>query len=192
MHDITPVKISLDAIRKAVPKPEAVKSNKEIATDKEKPKTADAYLAWEALEYEFKEKSPDWYWMIGIIAVALIAIAVYMQNILFAVIIMLGAFSFALLSARHPDHVKFAITSRGIKINGSIYLYKDLDSFWIEYDPPHQKELIIISKRAIMPHISIPLADIDPNEARAHLIKFLEEKHHEESLTEILMRFIGF
>jgi hypothetical protein len=192
MRDITPVKISLDKIKKVTTVPKTPPPAKEPAPKKEEPTISSAYLSWETWEYEFREKSPDWYWMIGIASIALIAVAIYMQNILFAIIIMLGAFSFALLSARHPNHVVFAITSRGIKINNSIYHYKDLDSFWIEYDPPHKKELIIISQRAIMPHIAIPLADTDPNEVRTHLLKFLEEKPHEESLTEILMRFIGF
>ncbi|MBI5742446.1 MAG: hypothetical protein HZA25_01225 [Candidatus Niyogibacteria bacterium] len=188
MQDIKPVKISLDKFKKAE-EPAAAPT---IAKPADKPKISDVYVAWEAEEYEFNEKSPDWYWMVGIIAIAFIAVAIFMKNMLFTIIIMLSAFSFALLGARRPERVKFKIALRGVHVGNKLYLYDDLDSFWIHYDPPHRAELIIVSKRAVAPHISIPLAEIDPNEAREHLLKFLPEKLHEESLAEILGRLVGF
>jgi hypothetical protein len=43
-----------------------------------------------------------------------------------------------------------------------------------------------------MPAVSIPLGDTDPNILREHLLKFVKEKRHEESITETLSRLLGF
>lgn len=200
MQDIKPVKISLDKFKRPAPNTPAMYAESGSATaapstpaiTQPKQKISDVYLSWEAPEYEYNEKSTDWFWMVGVISIALVVVAILMKNILFAIIAMLGGFTFALHGARHPDIVKFAITLRGIKIGSKLFLYDDLDSFWIHYDPPHLKKLIVVSKRAVMPHISISLAEIDPNTAREHLLKFLPEKSHEESLAEILGRLVGF
>lgn len=149
-------------------------------------------ISWSAREYDHNTKTPDWYWTIGILSIGLIAIAIMMKNALFVILIMLSGFTIALYSARRPNMVNFAITVRGVQINNSLYPYDDLESFWMHYDPPHKKELGIISKKVFMPRIVIPLGHTDPNDVRKHLIEFLEEKHHEEGLSESIARLIGF
>jgi len=149
-------------------------------------------ISWKTKEYEHRPKSIDWYWTVGIISVGLIAVAIMMKNAMFVILIMLGGFSIALFSARRPNIVDFAVTVRGIQINSNLFPYDDLESFWIHYDPPHKKELGIISKKALMPRIVIPFGDTDPNDVREHLINFLEEKHHEEGISESIGKLLGF
>ena len=37
-------------------------------------------IKWSALEYEFHEKTPEWYWALGIITAALVLAAVILHN----------------------------------------------------------------------------------------------------------------
>ena len=149
-------------------------------------------VSWEASEYEHFEKSSDWYWAVGIIACGFFIVAIILKNFLFAIISILGGFGLALYGSREPKIVSFAITSRGLKIDNNLFTYDTLKSFWLNYDPPHVKELYVISKKAMLPQITIPLGKADPNEIREHLIKFIEEKHTDEPLSHIIARFLRF
>jgi len=53
-------------------------------------------------------------------------------------------------------------------------------------------ERIMNSKKLFMPTILIPLGDTDPNIIREHLLKFLKEERHEESITQTISRLLGF
>ncbi|MDP3784660.1 MAG: hypothetical protein Q8R12_01115, partial [bacterium] len=74
----------------------------------------------------------------------------------------------------------------------ALYPYDDLKSFWLNYDPPHVKELYVISKKVLLPQLSIPLGQTDPNQIREHLLKFLEEREIQESLADAIARFFRF
>ncbi|HBT81136.1 hypothetical protein A2757_02440 [Candidatus Giovannonibacteria bacterium RIFCSPHIGHO2_01_FULL_48_47] len=149
-------------------------------------------MSWEAPEHELREKTPDWYWAVGIIAFGFLILAILLKNFLFAILVLLGGFTVAMYGVKQPKIVNFAITSRGIKVEDKLYPYDNLQFFWINYDPPHVRELYLISKKTFQPQISIPLGQADPNEVREHLIKFLEEKEIEESLFDTIARFFRF
>lgn len=149
-------------------------------------------IEWRAPEYEFRKKTADWFWVAGIIAIALIFSAIILKNILFAILVLIGAFSSMMYAARKPNIVSFSIGPKGVRISERIYHYDDLKSFWINYNPPQTKELIIESKKTFMPHIAIMLGDTDPVKTRNYLLKFLPEQKIEESLTTTISRLIGF
>lgn len=149
-------------------------------------------LSWSALEYDYITKSSQWYWAVGILTLALVTVAVLIQSFLFAIFIVLTGFTIALYGAKRPRIIDFSLTHRGIQIAERLYLYDTLKSFWIHYDPPRKKEIDIISKKMLMPHITIPLGSTDPNKARAILVRTLKEEESQESLSEIIAKYLGF
>lgn len=159
---------------------------------KTKTDTEPLQIEWQAPEYEFRKKTADWFWVAGIITIAFIFSSVVLKNILFAVLVVIGSFSLMLYAARKPKIVSFSVGPKGIQIAERIYYYDDLKSFWINYNPPQTKELIIESKKTFMPHITIMLGDADPVKARDFLLKFLPEQKNEESLITTISRLIGF
>jgi hypothetical protein len=106
--------------------------------------------------------------------------------------VILAGFTIILYGARRPRKIWFSLTSRGVQIENRLFPYENIRSFWIYYDPPYKKILTIELKRVFMPAVSIPLGDTDPNILREHLLKFVKEKRHEESITETLSRLLGF
>jgi len=153
------------------------------------PKTA---FTWKAPEYPYYEKSSDWYWVLGIIALALIVVAFLMKNFLFVLLVLLGAFAVVLYAVRIPRIITVTISGRGIQIDDRLFPYETLQSFWIFYRPGDHHELSLKSDRTLMPYIKIPLPDTDPNEIRELLVKYLKEAKQEESMVETLARLIGF
>ena len=150
-------------------------------------------LRWQAFEYIHREKTPDWYWAVGIIAVAIAVTAVLLSDVLFAILILLGAFSLALFAGREPLLVSFEINQKGIAINDLLYPYGTLDSFWVNDLPTeHTPKLLLKSKKVLVPHIVIPIENISPEEIREFLISKIKEEEQHEPPSQKLMEHLGF
>lgn len=149
-------------------------------------------IEWKAPEFEYREKTPDWFWVLGIITLALVFSVVILGNIMLGIMVGLSGFTLALYGAKKPGMVNFKIGPRGIRIKDKVYDYENLQSFWINYNPPRKKELIIESKKTFMPHIKIALGEEDPEKIRGYLLRFLKEEKIEESLTETIAEILRF
>lgn len=148
-------------------------------------------IRWTAHEYEPRNRGNDWYWALGIIAVAGAATAVIFGNILFAIVIIIGAFVLILHARKEPEVHEFEINKNGITIGDRLYPYRTLDSFWIPDEG--RPRIIIHSKRLLMPQIVIPLAEgISEDDVHAALSQYLDEEEHEESFAEHLAEWLGF
>jgi len=149
-------------------------------------------VEWSAPEFDYHEKSSDWYWALGIITFGFFVLALLLKNWLFAILVVLGGFSLGMYGVKRPRTINFAVTSRGLKIGETLYPFDHLQSFWLNYDPPHLKELYVISKKKFVPQIFIPLGQADPNLVREHLLKFMEEREIQESFVDVIARFFRF
>ena len=57
---------------------------------------------WEGTEYSFEEKGPDWYWAVGIIAVAAIIACILFNNLNLPRHVGTAAIAVAVQAAPHP------------------------------------------------------------------------------------------
>jgi len=150
------------------------------------------YLEWSAPEFVQYSKNKSWFIIVGLIAAGLFLWALLIKNLLFALLIGLSFFSLVTFALKKPREIRLAITSKGIKIDKTLYSFDNLKSFWIFYEPPEVKELSLRSKKTIMPYIKISLAEQNPAEVRKFLIKYLPERKHKESLIDNLARQLKF
>ncbi|MES2216701.1 MAG: hypothetical protein V4481_05420 [Patescibacteria group bacterium] len=148
-------------------------------------------IAWQAPEHFHTTKTSDWYWAVGIVTLALAAVAFIFGNIISGIFVLVAAAALV-LHAAHPARVlDIEINDRGIAIHGRLYPFVSLESFWIPHDQ-YPAKLIIKSHKLFMPLIVLYIDDIDPEEVRNVLIKYIAEtEHHEPFLKHILERF-GF
>jgi len=149
-------------------------------------------FSWRAPEYFYNEKGGGWYAALGALTVVLLVLAYLLNNFLFGVLIIVSSFAVALYGARRPKTVLFALTEQGLRIENRLYPYDNIQSFWMHYDPPRSKEMTIIFKKGVMPRLSIPLEDADPNEIRDIFIKHVDEEPHEETFSDTLGRYLRF
>lgn len=148
---------------------------------------------FQAPEYYHRHKAADWYWAVGIIAVSAAVTAVILNNVLLAVLIVLGAFSLSMYAAREPRTHDIEINDRGIIIGKFLFSYTTLKSFWIEHHT--QPRLLVKTSRAVMPHLVVPLEFLDESEheeLRQFLLTKLVEEEQHEPLLEQLMQYVGF
>ncbi|MBU6415008.1 hypothetical protein KGQ34_02080 [Patescibacteria group bacterium] len=182
--------------------PEAAK--KEIAEPTQKIKTQNMsntpmisetpfapLLSWSAPEHQNEIPTADAKLWLGAGSLALLGYAVYAQNYLFAIIILLFGFVWYAYAHRPSRMIDFAVSVRGVTVQTRLYEFQDLQSFWIFFDPPRIKELSLESKKTLMPFLKIPLGETSPVKLRELLVKFIPEKKQEETLTEILSRRFG-
>lgn len=150
-------------------------------------------LSWQGHEYVHTEKTPDWYWALGLIAVAGAVASLLFNNVLFAVLILFGAFALALFAAREPKEVTFTLTQRGLRVNDVLYPYQSLESFAVdELSKNHIPKLIIESKRMFTPTLIIPLENVEEDHVHDFLLDFLPEEEHVEPVSHRIMEWLGF
>ena len=147
-------------------------------------------IEWQAQEYEFHKKSPEWFWALGIITFALVLTAIVLENFLFAALAVLSGFSLALYGARKPRIVAFKIDPRGITVEDKLYDYENIKKFWINYDPPRRKEIFIESKKTFSPLITVELGDADPSLVREYLSLYAKEGKIDEPFITTLARLL--
>ena len=124
-------------------------------------------LAWSALEYEEKDRNPDWFWALGIIIITSSIAAIIFENYFFAALIILSGLLLGFFAVKKPDIITYELNEKGLIIKNRLYPYKNIKSFWVQLGAhPNagvKPILFIHSERAFMPILSIP---INPCESR--------------------------
>jgi hypothetical protein len=139
---------------------------------------------------EIRARTADWYWSVVLIAIVGAAASVFFENYLFAVLIVVAAFSLIALAIRRPPASKYKISAEGIRIDDTLYPLSTLESFWIE-DRLGVPKIIIVSQKKIVPYIVIPILNQDPKEVREFLLPRLHEAEHHEPLLHIIAERLG-
>ena len=149
-------------------------------------------IEWEAPEYLHQEKTREWYMSFGIIALALFVVAILFKNILFAVVIVLIAFTVMLHARRLPWMIAYEVNRVGIVMNKRFYPYSFLYSFWVDHSEPHAPKLLITSKKMLVPMIVIPFGEQDPDVVRNFISNYLPEQELLEPLSHKIAEYLGF
>jgi len=150
-------------------------------------------ISWHTPEYIFRQRTSDWFWTLGIIAAACAVTSIIFGNILFSIIIVIGAFAIALHASRQPRIIKIEINERGVAVDHDMYLYRSLHSFWINDEHHSGTKLILRSERSFVPLITLPIhEDVDIESIREHIKNHLKEEVHEETITGHIMDRLGF
>ena len=149
-------------------------------------------LRWSTYEHDHIERENDWYWALGIVTLAIVIISVLLHNVLFGIIIIIAAFSIALLSRTPPELTTFEISDRGIRVNKILHRYSEIISFWVEDEVGDRPLLLIDTTKWLSPNLIIPIEHIDPALVRAYLKERSTEVHMREPLAHQIIEFFGF
>lgn len=148
-------------------------------------------LHWQTSEYEEKERHPDWFWSVGILTVAIAATSIILNNVLFALIILLGGFSLTIYAIRKPKKIDVALNEKGVLLDKLFYPYYTLESFWIEEHETHPR-ILIKSQKLLMPYLVINIEEVEPEKVRKYLVRHIHEVFHSESIFHRILERLGF
>jgi len=149
-------------------------------------------ISWKALEYKRKEKTVDWYWAVGLIALAVIVTSIILHDTLFAILILISTIILVSFSIADPRIVQVSINRNGITVEKEMYPFSTIESFWIESTDRENRKVLLKSKRVIMPLIAIPLEELHHQDVREYLLQYLPEIEMHEPLSQKIMERLGF
>ncbi len=132
-------------------------------------------ITWHFPEFEKPERSSLWYIIMLLASAVLITIAVISSNFLFAVIIVMIIVILILQERKDAIEIDISIMDAGIQIGEKFYKYKDINNFFIIYEPPTISNLYIQMKTRLSPRINIPLGEQNPIKIRDILMNFINE-----------------
>jgi hypothetical protein len=149
-------------------------------------------FVWEMPAFQRYERGKTWYFGLAVLAVLMIAYAVWTANFLFAFIIFLSAIILLLVGVQDPRRVLVQVGNNGIVVDGKLHLFQDIGNFAIIYQPPLSKVLYLEPKATLAQRLRLELMDQDPVELRSHLRQYLREDLdlQGEHLSDILGRLL--
>ena len=150
-------------------------------------------LRWSAYEHEHIERSADWFWALGIVAISIGLVSILFHDVLFAVLILIAAVTIAILAVHPPELVEFEVSERGIRVAGKLHRYDEIIAFWVEDEHEHKDHplLLVDTSKFMHANIIIPIEHIDPHIVRAYLKEHAEETPMKEPIGHKILEFFG-
>lgn len=165
----------------------------EIKDDVDEEFFDDGILTWSAPEFEHVEKSTTWYWGSMVVAVVLMAIALWQKNFLFAVFIMVAELAIFMLSEEKPKMWDFTIDHRGVTIEGhKLYKYSTITMYDIHGFSDEYHELLLQTKSKVHHYIKLFIRVEDEYRVEELLDRYAVRGEIEKTFMETLERLLGF
>jgi hypothetical protein len=148
-------------------------------------------MSWKIPEYTKHERGRNWFILAGIILFLFLIYAFYTRNFLFVVILILSTVIILMRSKEEPMELDFNIFEDGMSVGRKFYSWRDVNKFYIIYDPPEVKNLYFELK-GFRSRLSIPLLVQNPIKVREVLLKYLIEdlEQEQEPLSEEYDRWL--
>lgn len=150
-------------------------------------------IAWDAPEFEYREKDVSWYWISIIVAAAIIAFAVWIHNFLFGFFMVVAEILLIVWGNRVPRQVDFTVTDEGIAIDGKkFYGFKEFESWSTDSLDDEWNETFFNFRSRVKPALKVLMPTEKLTEMRANLKVVLREVEHQASLLDSVEKFIRF
>ena len=89
-------------------------------------------LEWQASEYVEHEKSLAWFIILAVVALALVALAVFLlKNYTFAILVVVMAIAVAVWGRRPANEMQYRLDGSGVWVNGKFFAMHDFRSFGV-------------------------------------------------------------
>jgi len=151
-------------------------------------------VEWEGREYEHSPKSADWYWALGIVAIAGIVASFLFENYLFVLLIIVAVISVALHAAKQPPVHRFRLVETGLIIGDMLHPFERMISFSVLEDIEDELPPILSIKNESWhsPHLMIPLGGVDADMVYAYFLHHVDEDEHKHSFSDLVAGWLAF
>lgn len=110
---------------------------------------------WQAHEYIHHDKTPFWFVVFAILALALTAAAIFIiQSVTFAILVPVMAAALLVYTHRPPRLLDYTISAKGLYVNDHLYPFSDFKGFGVIHDGEEYSIMLIPVKR-FMPGVSV-------------------------------------
>jgi hypothetical protein len=156
---------------------------------KEKSISEREIFSWEAKDFERASIDTKWYVVASVLIVALIGYSVWQRDwFVIGIIVVVSAVMFWYIFSVKPKNVSYKITPVGIHVDGRLYPFSEIHSFWMVYND-RVKSLYIAFTKKYLPTLVVGLENIDPVILKGFLLKKIpEQEKRGESLVDKFTR----
>ena len=148
-------------------------------------------IRWSAYEHDHIDRSADWYWALGIVAICCAIIAILFHDFLFGLLVIVAAVTLGVFARTPPELIRFEISDKGIRAGEKLHRFNEIISFWVE-DEHHDRPLLLVdTTKFLSPNLIIPIEHIEPSLVRAYLKERTEEVHMKEPISHKILEFFG-
>ena len=148
-------------------------------------------ITWKTLEFEKKDRHPDWLWTVGLVAAIGATLCFFYNNVFFGIFLVLAGAITIIYALHDPKELTVLIDESGIHINDTNYDYKRVPSFWLDESGKEDKLLLLV-KGSFVPMLSLPLSGVKAEDVRAVLTKYTKEVEMRESRSIAIFDRIGY
>ncbi len=148
--------------------------------------------SWTTLEFEPRDRHPDWNWYVGLASIILAALAFFYGDVFFGIFILVAGATVIIYAVRPPKQLAITIAADGVTINDNLIARKAIKQFWLDETDKQDKLLLLVSG-AFVPLVSLPLQGVTAETVRTAM-KALEvpETEMHESRTIKIFEHLGF
>ncbi len=143
------------------------------------------------MEFENKDKHPDWLWTVGLISVLGAVLCFFYGNIFFGIFLIIAGAVVIMYALQKPKELEITIDESGVKINEMLIEYKSIPSFWLDENGKEDKLLLLV-KGSFVPMLSFHLVGVKADDVRTLLSKYTKEVEMRESRSIALFDRLGF
>ncbi|MDP2741605.1 MAG: hypothetical protein Q8O66_02900 [bacterium] len=151
-------------------------------------------IEWQAHEFNYREKSVSWYWLSIIASVAILSVAVWQKNFLFAIFVVIAEILVLVWAQKKPRIVDFRIDEKGLTVDGKkFYPYSSIGAFGIKEDVGEGwSELAFRFSHGLRPLLKIRIPSERVAETERVLKTIVEKTEFEDSLLDSIEKLTGF
>jgi len=147
-------------------------------------------IKWRSPAFIHHEKDFKWFLTMGIGALVIIGIALWLKYWLMAIAMVLATVAFFQYSRLKPEEKDYQISEEGIRISERLWPFSELRSFWVVGSDDHL--ILNLQPLGVKPPLSILLPREVAEEAISFLASYLPQEEREEGVIDKFLRLIKY
>jgi hypothetical protein len=149
-------------------------------------------ITWSTLEFEPKERHPDWIWYAGFVAIIVAVLSFFYGNVFFGIFALIAGATVIIYAQRAPKTITITINDEGVSVNEELIQIKQITQFWLD-ETDKQDKLLLLVRGSFIPLVSLPIEGVTAETIRTKLtaLKIPEVEMRESRSIKIFDR-LGF
>jgi hypothetical protein len=151
-------------------------------------------MAWQAPEFEERDRDVSWYWISIIAAAIFIAFAVWQRNFLFGLFIIIAELLIIVWAGQKPRTISFSVSEKKLTIDEKKeYAMNDFENFSVDEKSNEAFDCFFFyAKTKLRPLLPIIVPKNMTPDLRKNLKTGMKEVEYQPSLIDSLEKIIGF
>ena len=150
-----------------------------------------AGFAWQASEFIHHDKGKAWYGLLGLVVLALLAVAYFTRQWLSIVVFVVMAIAVIVYAKKPPRTLTYELSANGIAIDGHDYPFGQFRSFAVMPDLSWHAIDLEPTQR-FMPRLTVLFESDDLDAVVGHMSQYLPRVDRQPDAIERLTRYLRF